>query len=102
MVKEFKDCNYWGLILGGSSGLGFASAKKLAAHGMNIIIIHRDRKDDLPEIKSSFEEIRELGVKVYSFNVDATRKQKREELAKEITDILGEKGKNTNPVTQYF
>ena len=93
MVKEFKDRNFWGLILGGSSGLGFASAKKLAAHGMNIIIIHRDRKDDLPEIKSSFQEIRELGVKVYSFNVDATRKQKRQELAEEIKDILGEKGK---------
>jgi len=42
MVKEFKNKNYWGLILGGSSGLGLASAKKLAKHGMNICIIHRD------------------------------------------------------------
>ncbi|MGB7786154.1 MAG: SDR family oxidoreductase [Salinimicrobium sp.] len=93
MVKEFEDRDFWGLILGGSSGLGFASAKKLAAHGMNIIIVHRDRKDDLPEIKSSFQEIRDLGVKVHSFNVDATRKEKREILAEEIKEILGEKGK---------
>ncbi len=93
MVKEFENSNYWGLILGGSSGLGFASAKKLAAHGMNIIVVHRDRKDDLPEIKSAFQEIRELGVQVHTFNVDATRKEKREELAGEIKDILGEKGK---------
>lgn len=93
MVNEFKDRDYWGLILGGSTGLGFASAKKLAAHGMNILIVHRDRKDDLPEIRESFEEIRALGVQVHSFNVDATRKEKREEMAEEIKDILGEKGK---------
>lgn len=93
MVKEFEDRDFWGLILGGSSGLGFASAKKLAAHGMNIIVVHRDRKDDLPEIKSSFQEIRELGVKVHSFNVDATRREKREQMAEEIKKILGEKGR---------
>lgn len=93
MVKDFEQTNYWGLILGGSSGLGFASAKKLAAHGMNIIIVHRDRKDDLPEIKSSFDDIRELGVQVHAFNVDATRKERREELAEEIKELLGEKGK---------
>ncbi len=93
MVKEFEGKDYWALILGGSSGLGFASAKKLATHGMNIIIVHRDRRDDLPEIKDSFEEIKKLGVKLHSFNVDATRREKREEMAEEIKSILGEKGK---------
>ncbi|MGB6151202.1 MAG: SDR family NAD(P)-dependent oxidoreductase, partial [Pricia sp.] len=34
----------WALVLGGSSGLGVATAKKLAMHGFNIIIVHRDRK----------------------------------------------------------
>ncbi|GAB2769970.1 enoyl-ACP reductase FabI [Salinimicrobium soli] len=93
MVKEFEGKDYWGLVLGGSSGLGFASAKKLAQHGMNIIIVHRDRKDDLPEIKESFEEIRNLGVLVHSFNVDATRRERREEIVDEMKEILGEKGK---------
>jgi enoyl-[acyl-carrier protein] reductase III len=93
MVKDFENQNYWALVLGGSSGLGFASAKKLAAHGMNILIVHRDRKDDLPEIKEAFEEIKTLGVQVHSFNADATRREKREEMAAEITTILGEKGK---------
>ena len=93
MVKDFENKNYWALILGGSSGLGFASAKKLAAHGMNVIIIHRDRKDDLPEIRESFEEIKKLGVDIHTFNVDATRKEKREEMAEEIKNILGEDGK---------
>ena len=93
MVKDFEGKDYWAVILGGSSGLGYASAKKLALHGMNIIVIHRDRKDDLPEIKESFEEIRGMGVGFHSFNVDATRHERREELAGQIREILGEKGR---------
>lgn len=93
MVREFEDKNYWGLILGGSSGLGLASAKKLAEHGMNIIIIHRDRRENLPEIEESFEEIKKHDVTLHSFNVDATRKERREEMVAEISTILGEKGK---------
>ena len=34
----------WGVILGGSSGFGLATALKLAAHGMNLCIVHRDRR----------------------------------------------------------
>ena len=59
MVKEFKD-NEWALILGGSRGLGLASAKKLASHGMNICIVHRDRKSDQDEIQQHFQEIKKM------------------------------------------
>lgn len=93
MVKEFEEKNYWGLILGGSTGLGLASAKKLAAHGMNIIVIHRDRKEQLTEIEESFEEIRSHGIALHTFNVDATRKDRREDLMEEIKEILGNEGK---------
>lgn len=93
MEKEFEGENYWGLILGGSSGLGLASAKKLAAHGMNIIIIHRDLRKHLEEIEESFEEIRQHGVHLHTFNVDAIQKEKRESLVKEIIAILGASGK---------
>ena len=57
MVKEFQHNNYWALILGGSSGLGLATAKKLAQHGMNICIIHRNRKSELPGICENFNHI---------------------------------------------
>lgn len=93
MVTEFKDKNYWALILGGSSGLGLATAKKLAHHGMNIIIIHRDRKAELPDIEEAFEAIRNSDVRLESFNVDAIQKEKREGLIREITKILGSEGK---------
>ena len=93
MVAEFKDQNYWALILGGSSGLGYASAKKLAKHGMNIIIIHRDRRSEVPDIEEAFDEIRESGVKFESFNADAVKKESREELVDKIKELLGEEGK---------
>ncbi|MCM4158874.1 SDR family oxidoreductase [Antarcticibacterium flavum] len=88
MVAEFKDQNYWALILGGSSGLGLATARKLAQHGMNIIIIHRDRKAEIPEIEEAFEEIRNADVRLESFNIDAIQKEKRAGLIAEITGIL--------------
>ncbi|MDX1761497.1 MAG: SDR family oxidoreductase [Christiangramia sp.] len=93
MVEEFKDRDYWALVLGGSSGLGYASAKKLAKHGMNIIIIHRDRRSEIPDIEEAFNEIREAGVKFESFNADAVKKESRKDLVESIKTILGEKGK---------
>jgi len=93
MVKDFQDQDYWALILGGSSGLGYASAKKLAKHGMNIIIIHRDRRSEIPDIEEAFDEIRDAGVKFESFNEDAVKRESREELVENIKTLLGEKGK---------
>ena len=71
MVKEFEDKNYWALVLGGSAGLGLASAKKLALHGCNIIIIHRNRKSDEASIEKEFEQIKATGVELETFNEDA-------------------------------
>ena len=36
--------HYWAVVLGGSSGFGLASAQKLAEHGMNCFLVHRDRR----------------------------------------------------------
>ncbi|TRO66470.1 enoyl-ACP reductase FabI [Christiangramia sabulilitoris] len=93
MVAEFKDQNYWALVLGGSSGLGYASAKKLARHGMNIIIIHRDRRSEIPDIEEAFDEIRRSGVQFESFNADAVKKESRKDLVDKIKNVLGEKGR---------
>jgi NAD(P)-dependent dehydrogenase (short-subunit alcohol dehydrogenase family) len=65
------DSNYWALILGGSSGFGLATAKKLSRHGMNICIVHRDRKGAMKRIEPEFQEIRDTGVKVLTYNVNA-------------------------------
>jgi enoyl-[acyl-carrier protein] reductase I len=89
---EFKDKNYWALILGGSAGLGLASAKKLAKHGMNICIIHRDRKLDLPIIEQSFSEIKANNVDFLSFNLDALKTETREEVISKIKESRNQKG----------
>lgn len=93
MVMDFQGKNYWALILGGSSGLGYASAKKLAKHGMNIIIIHRDRRSEIPDIEEAFDEIRDSGVQFESFNADAVKRESREELVQKVKDVLGGNGK---------
>lgn len=90
---DFQGKNYWALILGGSSGLGYASAKKLAKHGMNIIIIHRDRRSEIPDIEEAFDEIRDSGVQFESFNADAVKRESREELVQKVKDVLGGNGK---------
>jgi enoyl-[acyl-carrier protein] reductase I len=88
MVKEFEDKNEWALILGGSSGLGLATAKKLAKHGMNICIVHRNSRSQLADIEKEFNEITHEGVGFISYNTDAFHLEKRavliENLAEEI------------------
>jgi enoyl-[acyl-carrier protein] reductase I len=78
----------WALILGGSNGLGLATAKKLGRHGFNIFIVHRDRRSDVEAIESGFEEIRNFGVQVKTFNADALNSNKRSELIQEISEVL--------------
>lgn len=78
----------WALILGGSSGLGLATAKKLAANNFNILIIHRDRRADLEAINKSFQEITSSGSKMVSFNADATNGSKQQQLLSEIVKVL--------------
>ena len=78
----------WAIVLGGSSGLGLASAKKLALHGYNIIILHRDRKSDLESITSHFKEITSKGVTLQSYNVDIANSEKRALTITKIKSLL--------------
>lgn len=93
MVKEFEDKNYWALILGGSSGLGLATAKKLATHGMNICIVHRNSRFQNVEIASEFNKIKAKGVGFVAYNIDAINVDKRNEFLDEFQQLLGENGK---------
>jgi enoyl-[acyl-carrier protein] reductase III len=93
MVKEFENKNHWAVILGGSGGLGLATAKKLALHGCNIIIVHRNRKADDTAIQTEFEKIKESGVEFVSFNEDAIAEEKINKIITGIRNKLGENGK---------
>ncbi|MEX2350463.1 MAG: SDR family oxidoreductase [Flavobacteriaceae bacterium] len=89
---EFIDKNYWALILGGSSGLGLGTAKKLAKHGMNLCIVHRDRKENLTQIHEEFERLRESGITVISFNTDGLKEEGRNEVLNAMKESMGENG----------
>ena len=66
------------MILGGSSGLGLATAKKLAKHGMNICIVHRNSRVQRAEVKEAFDKIISMGVDFASYNVDAFHPEKEQ------------------------
>lgn len=77
-MKEFE--NQWAVLLGGSSGLGLATAKKLAAHGMNICIVHRDRKIQLNSFEKEVQALESFGVSVKTFNEDALKPEVRNKI----------------------
>lgn len=88
MVKEFKDKKEWALILGGSTGLGLATAKKLAKHGMNICIVHRNSRSELGQIEKEFRAIRQEGVCLTCYNTDALHPEKRAMLIRDLKTTL--------------
>lgn len=79
----------WALILGGSSGLGLATAKKLAQHGFHLLIIHRDRRADLEGIEAAFTALRQNNIQLHSFNIDALSLEKRAALLPTLKELLG-------------
>ncbi len=92
MKKEFEGKNYQALILGGSEGLGLASARKLARHGMNICVVHRDRRIDMPEVQKNFDGIIGEGVEFLSYNSDAINPESRKQI---ISELIEKRGKGS-------
>ncbi|MDT7830566.1 SDR family oxidoreductase [Pricia sp. S334] len=80
----------WALILGGSSGLGLATARKLARHGFDLVIVHRDRRADIKEIQSHFQKISSNGIQLKSYNLDVANAEKRSTAIGEIKSLLEE------------
>lgn len=93
MALPFENKNYWALILGGSSGMGLATAKKLSAAGMNIFVVHRDRRADLPVVEAAFNEIRETGVQFCSLNINALQQEGMDKILETFSLHAGNEGK---------
>ncbi len=93
MVNEFKDKNLWALIIGGSSGLGLASAKKLAAHGLNICILHRDGRSAMQDIEIEFAALKKEGVSILTLNQDALKAEVRQSALGVLKDAMGASGR---------
>lgn len=85
-----KSRDDFALILGGSKGLGLGTAKKLCREGFPVIVLHRDRRKDLEEIQQSFEDIRNSGGILHTFQIDALSRDARKEFIRDLPGILGE------------
>ena len=83
----------WALILGGSSGFGLATAHQLSRHGVDVCVVHRDRRGAMPRIQPEFDAIRARGVKLVTFNDDALSAERRGAILDEFAPALGERGK---------
>jgi len=91
MTRFWKD--YWAVVLGGSSGFGLASAKKLGAEGMNVCVVHRDRRGAMDRINREFDEIRANGHGFVSLNVDALGPEGMAAVLDALATNLGSDGK---------
>jgi NAD(P)-dependent dehydrogenase (short-subunit alcohol dehydrogenase family) len=86
--------SHWALILGGSSGFGLASAKKLASMGMNLMIVHRDRRGSMKKIQPEFDKIaQENDIQFDTMNIDALSEAGRTEIISNLKEKLGDNGK---------
>lgn len=87
---DFHGKDLWAVILGGSSGFGLATAKRLARAGFNILIGHRDKEGTVETvIKPHFDEIRACGVKLVTHNVNLFDDEGRGEVFESIMTNAG-------------
>jgi NAD(P)-dependent dehydrogenase (short-subunit alcohol dehydrogenase family) len=91
-VSDFPN-NSWALILGGSSGFGLATAQKLGETGMNLLVVHRDRRGAMKRIQPEFEKIRGLGVELHTWNTDAISPESRAKVLDDIAERIGPDGR---------
>lgn len=91
--KPFAGKKLWAVILGGSSGFGLAAAKRLAHSGLNIFIAHKDKEGVVEtSIKPHFDEIRSLGVRLVTHNVNLFDEDERGLVFESISKEAGPQG----------
>lgn len=72
MNKTERPNKYWAIILGGSSGMGLASALQLAKSGINLCLVFRERRSQLKLLEAELDNIRkETGAQIITYNKDA-------------------------------
>ncbi len=89
-TPDFHGLGLWAVVLGGSSGFGLATSKRLARAGLNILIGHKDKEGTVESvIKPHFDEIRASGVKLVTHNVNLFDEDGRGELFESIVSNCG-------------
>jgi enoyl-[acyl-carrier protein] reductase III len=86
----------WAIILGGSSGFGFASTEKLAQQGMNIAVLYRETSIAEKTLHEKFLKIASgNNVTILPYNINALNAEGREKFTEKF---IGEKGVSKHKV----
>ncbi len=95
------DNNTWAIILGASSGLGLAAARKLATHGMNLCLVYRNRRSELAAIEATFNSIKDTNnINLVHYNMDAIKPENRQKILLDMQEVLsGQNDINNNQST---
>lgn len=89
MDKHLPFSGLWAVILGGSSGFGFAAVEKLAAHGMNIAVLYREPSAMAKKTVATLVEVAaQNGVEVLPFNLNVLDVASRQSF---MTDFVADK-----------
>jgi len=83
-MSKIKD--KFAIILGASSGLGLASAHKLAASGYHIVLVHRTRKSELKALSQEIKGMESYGITVLSYNRDALKAENISEIIETLQE----------------
>ena len=73
------------LVVGGSGGIGSATAKRLAMEGAKVVLASRTKG----EVEKVAKEINDNGGEAFAIEVDATNQASVEKMTEEITGQLG-------------
>lgn len=72
MSKNAAFSGLWAIVLGGSSGFGYAAAEKLAAGGMNVAVLYRETAlAEKPLLQKLAAIAAENNVSILPFNINA-------------------------------
>ena len=82
----------WALVLGASSGFGAATARELAARGLNIFGVHLDRKATLHLAEKAAADVESSGRRAMFFNVNAADANRRAEVIASMREEIDESG----------
>lgn len=82
------------MILGASSGFGAAMTREFARAGYNIAGVHLDRRSTMPAVEELLAEVKEIGVEIRFYNMNAADAEKRRAMLEELGGLLDERGES--------
>ncbi|GAC1553941.1 MAG: SDR family oxidoreductase [Mucilaginibacter sp.] len=92
MSKNVQFSDLWAVILGGSSGFGFAAVEQLAAHGMNIAVLYRETSIAEKLLREKFSKIAAVNeITILPYNLNALDASGRELFIKQFIEAAGDK-----------